>query len=906
MNLFDRAKTIGLQTVKEWLPGGRVEGSEYVCYNPTRIDNTLNTFKINLDSGLWSDFKTGDSGADAVSCFAYCNGAEMERRAREAGYKNLDGGIQIEAAKEILALYDPSYFPSDTDTFTIPKTNKKKDFWDGFHQMRSGVPDPPDDQESIDWMINNIKELESVSDKWDFTDKKGNVFFRVVRFLDSDGKKNDRPFTLWKNGTEIKWRCKGFKELTDTGFKIPFYNRHLFETKENLPILMVEGQKCAAAAHELLSDIFLCTTEYGGLKNCELDILKGRTVYRWIDPDSAGVKKLFQFKDLIKDFNVTLHVVKSPLRKPAGWDIADAIEEGWTKQQLQDHIENSEESGGEDSFIEDGLDFKIIGTTNTDIFFFPRGSKTVKSYKQSGLTKNVLMTIMDRSKWADYFAKAEGGIAWDAAVNFILRKAENAPFYYNTMIRGAGAWKDRDRLVINCGTHLLVDGVKTDLYDFDSDYIYEKKDNVPYSVTETFTVNESRQLVDILNTIEFMHPADHLILAGWLLLSAFGGALRWRPKVWLSGPRGAGKSYIIDEIITPIVGQDFGHISPGTSSEAAIRRQAGTNSLPNIHDEMESDNKYYAENINNILMFYRVGASGENGGIIKVADNGNIQKWISQCMALFASIGAAIKNGADRSRITVINLKPPRREEIKQREENFKQLEDKVLGLTRAWSIGFNSRTLQIWPEVERCIKVMIKLCTDRLGSRREGDQIGTLLAGAYMVTHDTAPLASEADKWLDTLDIENVSSDKHEKADEEMVIDEILTYNVLVSEKENNYRMTVSNLLIFWFINHGVSISDAGHLAEYNYNTQTVKTVLEEHGIKPVYRKEGSYIAIAKGHPRIREILKNTAWQENYSDFLKRLQISDSEEHGPTNFAGINKRYIQIDALGLLDQPPF
>jgi putative DNA primase/helicase len=906
MNLFDRAKTIGLQTVKEWLPGGRVDGSEYVCYNPTRIDNTLNTFKINLDTGLWSDFKTGDSGADAVSCFAYCNNSEMERRARASGYKNVDGGTQVEAAKEILALYDLDYYPSESDSFEVPKTQKKKDFWSGFHQLRSGVNDPPDDSESIEWMINNVKELKSVRSKWEFTDKKGNVFFKVVRFIDVDGQKNDRPLTLWKNGNEIKWRCKGFKELTDSGLKIPLYNRHKFEIDNNLPVLMVEGQKCASAADNVLSELFLCTTEYGGLKNCELEVLRGRIVYRWIDPDAGGYKKLKQFKELANDLDITLHVVKSPPRK-VKWDIADAIEEGWTAEQLQKYIEEYEETTASESYIDDGLDFKIIGVTNTDIFFFPRGSKIVKSYKQNGLTKNVLMTLMDRDTWGEYFAKQDGGIAWDSAVNYILRQAENAPFYYNTMIRGAGAWKDRGRLVINCGTHLLVDGIKTDLYDFDSDYIYEKKDNVPYSVTESFSSNYSMQLIDILKNIDFTHKTDHLILAGWLLLSAFGGALRWRPKVWLSGPRGAGKSYIIDEIITPIVGHDFGHISPGTSSEAAIRRQAGTNSLPNIHDEMESDNKQYAENINNILMFYRVGASGENGGIIKVADNGNIQKWISQCMALFASIGAAIKNGADRSRITVINLRPARPIEIKEREKKFKALEEKVSILNRAWSIGFNSRTLQIWPEVERCIKVMINICTDRLGSRREGDQIGTLLAGAYMVMNDKAPLASEAADWIDTLDIENVSSDKHEKPDEEMVIDEILTYSIMITEKnESSYKMTISNLLIYWFISSGVSISDSARFSESTYNIEIVKKALEEHGIKPVYKKESSYIAVAKGHPKIREMLKNTAWQENYADFLKRLEFADDQEHGPTNFAGINKRYIQIDALGLLDQPPF
>lgn len=54
-----------------WLPGGRVEGREYIALNPKRTDRNLGSFRINLDSGRWGDFATGDTGGDPVSLGAF-------------------------------------------------------------------------------------------------------------------------------------------------------------------------------------------------------------------------------------------------------------------------------------------------------------------------------------------------------------------------------------------------------------------------------------------------------------------------------------------------------------------------------------------------------------------------------------------------------------------------------------------------------------------------------------------------------------------------------------------------------------------------------------------------------------------------------------------------------------------
>jgi hypothetical protein len=64
---LDRADAIA----QRWLPDGRREGSEFVSRNPLRDDRKRGSFKLNLRTGKWGDFATGDRGGDLVSLAAY-------------------------------------------------------------------------------------------------------------------------------------------------------------------------------------------------------------------------------------------------------------------------------------------------------------------------------------------------------------------------------------------------------------------------------------------------------------------------------------------------------------------------------------------------------------------------------------------------------------------------------------------------------------------------------------------------------------------------------------------------------------------------------------------------------------------------------------------------------------------
>jgi hypothetical protein len=68
----NRAALIHLPSLlKTWLPDGVRRGSEWVARNPRRSDRNPGSFSINLRTGRWADFATGDAGGDPISLAAY-------------------------------------------------------------------------------------------------------------------------------------------------------------------------------------------------------------------------------------------------------------------------------------------------------------------------------------------------------------------------------------------------------------------------------------------------------------------------------------------------------------------------------------------------------------------------------------------------------------------------------------------------------------------------------------------------------------------------------------------------------------------------------------------------------------------------------------------------------------------
>lgn len=141
---------------------------------------------------------------------------------------------------------------------------------------------------------------------------------------------------------------------------------------ERVPVVIVEGEKCALAGHELLGHEFDFVSWPGGCKAWTLarwGWLMGRTVILWpdadaqrqglskaereqgVDPESkpvkpqglqpgykamAGIGQL-----LLAEHACTVRMVamKKPGERADGWDLADALEDGWTADRVRLYLQ---------------------------------------------------------------------------------------------------------------------------------------------------------------------------------------------------------------------------------------------------------------------------------------------------------------------------------------------------------------------------------------------------------------------------------------------------------------------------------------------------------------------------------------------------------------------------------------
>jgi hypothetical protein len=67
---------------QRWLPSGKFTGREYVVRNPRRNDQRPGSFSVNVRTGRWADFASGERGGDPVSLAAFIFNLEQGEAAR--------------------------------------------------------------------------------------------------------------------------------------------------------------------------------------------------------------------------------------------------------------------------------------------------------------------------------------------------------------------------------------------------------------------------------------------------------------------------------------------------------------------------------------------------------------------------------------------------------------------------------------------------------------------------------------------------------------------------------------------------------------------------------------------------------------------------------------------------------
>ena len=232
--------------VSAWLPGGKQHGSEYVTRNPTRQDAAAGSFSINLLTGAWSDFATGDAGGDLISLFAFLNGLTQ-------GKASYQLSRQLGVAPPPAAKADSKHVSPVPDSAPEPPVK----------HPRHGKP----------------------SAQWIYCDPDGQVLGYQYRFETPDGKQFS-PVTLWQNADNgsLFWR------FAKAPGQAPLYRLATLYSRPDAPVVVCEGEKAADSAGRLLPGFIALTSPNGAKAADKADWrhLKNRQVTIWPDADQPG------------------------------------------------------------------------------------------------------------------------------------------------------------------------------------------------------------------------------------------------------------------------------------------------------------------------------------------------------------------------------------------------------------------------------------------------------------------------------------------------------------------------------------------------------------------------------------------------------------------------------------------
>jgi hypothetical protein len=178
---------------------------------------------------------------------------------------------------------------------------------------------------------------------WTYRDQAGKLLGYVLRFDLKNGGKEYAPLTFCQgSGGRREWRWKVWLAPR------PLYGLDRLAQRPTAAVVVVEGEKAADAAAELLPDYVVVTSPNGAKSAGKADwsILRGRVVIIWPDNDEEGRTYAAAVAKALRGIAVSVKIASVPSGGPEKWDAADAVADGWDRAKATALINAAIPAGG--------------------------------------------------------------------------------------------------------------------------------------------------------------------------------------------------------------------------------------------------------------------------------------------------------------------------------------------------------------------------------------------------------------------------------------------------------------------------------------------------------------------------------------------------------------------------------
>lgn len=224
-------------------------------------------------------------------------------------------------------------------------------------------------------------------------------------------------------------------------------------------------------------------------------------------------------------------------------------------------------------------------------------------------------------------------------------------------VRGLGAWQGRATageappLILHCGEYLYRDGKMIRPGEIDG-HFYPRRPAMflPWQAEMSHADNPAPSLLAILKTWNWRRPIiDPILFLGWIGAGFLGGALPWRPSMFLVGDKAVGKSSL-QNLVKAVFGDAI--VSTPDTTPAGIYQRIGNDALPIAVDELEAE----ADNRRAIAVVKLARLAASGGLMLRGGQDHTSVEFQARSTFLFSAINPPPLQPQDLSRLAILTL----------------------------------------------------------------------------------------------------------------------------------------------------------------------------------------------------------------------------------------------------------